>query len=146
MVVAPEIADPWIQFSPTPLQPKTATVVPGWTHAMLMAALTPVVIPQPTRAAWGKCCASAQHIVQYQQGRLANTGNASIGECSLYSFHRLSFQVIDVKTISRMSGTTSSLSTARYSHASLCGGLAPPETQRSIAWAELVLRDQIVPT
>ena len=38
-------------FSPTPPQPKTATVSPGRTFAVLMTAPTPVITPQPTRHA-----------------------------------------------------------------------------------------------
>ena len=52
MVVAPAISAPCMTFSPTPPAPNTATVVPGWTCAVLMAAPTPVVTPQPTSAAW----------------------------------------------------------------------------------------------
>ena len=51
IVVAPAIADPCMQFSPTPPHPKTATDVPGSTPAVLIAAPTPVVTPQPTSAA-----------------------------------------------------------------------------------------------
>ena len=40
--------DPWMQFRPTPPQPKTATVVPGCTLAVLIAAPAPVITPQPT--------------------------------------------------------------------------------------------------
>src|SRR5438477_11324318 len=36
---------------PTPPQPKTATLEPGWTFAVLNTAPTPVVTPQPTSAA-----------------------------------------------------------------------------------------------
>ena len=40
--------------SPTPPQPQTATVEPGRTAAVLTAAPTPVVTPQPMRAADSK--------------------------------------------------------------------------------------------
>ena len=42
---------PWTTESPTPPQPHTATVEPGRTAAVLIAAPTPVVTPQPMRAA-----------------------------------------------------------------------------------------------
>ena len=42
---------PWIAARPTPPQPNTATVEPGSTRAVFRAAPTPVVTPQPMRAA-----------------------------------------------------------------------------------------------
>src|SRR5262249_51454126 len=48
---APAIAQPWITLSPTPPAPHTPHVDPGTTLAVLMAAPTPVVTPQPTSAA-----------------------------------------------------------------------------------------------
>ena len=42
---------PWMMESPTPPQPKTAAVEPGVTGAVLIAAPTPVMTPQPTNAA-----------------------------------------------------------------------------------------------
>ena len=53
IVVAPAIRQPWMTFRPTPPAPKTAAVVPGSTCAVLMAAPTPVVTPQPMREACG---------------------------------------------------------------------------------------------
>ena len=48
---APAMAAPWMQLSPTPPHPITATVEPGSTLAVLNTAPTPVVTPQPIRAA-----------------------------------------------------------------------------------------------
>ena len=48
---APAIRHPWTTERPTPPQPNTATVAPGRTAAVLIAAPTPVVTPHPTRAA-----------------------------------------------------------------------------------------------
>ena len=42
---------PWIAASPTPPAPKTATVEPGSIRAVFSTAPTPVVTPQPIRAA-----------------------------------------------------------------------------------------------
>ena len=49
--VAPTSVAPWMTFSPTPPQPKTATLLPSSTFAALMTALTPVRTPQLTSAA-----------------------------------------------------------------------------------------------
>ena len=51
MRAAPAMRAPWTTESPTPPQPQTATVEPGRTAAVLTAAPTPVVTPQPMRAA-----------------------------------------------------------------------------------------------
>src|SRR6185369_6190636 len=51
IVPAPASAQPWITFSPTPPQPITTALLPGSTLAVLMAAPTPVMTPQPTRHA-----------------------------------------------------------------------------------------------
>ena len=40
---------PWMEVMPTPPQPNTTTDEPGVTLAVLMAAPTPVMTPQPTR-------------------------------------------------------------------------------------------------
>ena len=50
---APANFAPWIMLRPTPPQPITATVLPGCTPAVLIAAPTPVVTPQPTSDACG---------------------------------------------------------------------------------------------
>jgi hypothetical protein len=42
---------PRTTLSPTPPTPNTATVLPGRTRAVLITAPTPVITPQPTRAA-----------------------------------------------------------------------------------------------
>jgi len=42
---------PWIADSPTPPQPKTSAVLPACTLAVLTAAPTPVITPQPISAA-----------------------------------------------------------------------------------------------
>ena len=47
MRAAPAILAPWMAAMPTPPHPKTTTFEPGWTFAVLMAAPTPVVTPQP---------------------------------------------------------------------------------------------------
>ena len=47
---APAMRAPWMTDWPTPPQPMTATVEPGWTFAVLSAAPTPVVTPQPMSA------------------------------------------------------------------------------------------------
>ena len=44
---APAIRAPWMAAMPTPPQPNTTTDEPGATLAVLMAAPTPVVTPQP---------------------------------------------------------------------------------------------------
>ena len=49
---APAIRAPWMTAWPTPPQPMTATVAPGCTCAVLSAAPTPVVTPQPMSASW----------------------------------------------------------------------------------------------
>ena len=59
IVVAPAMRAPWMTLRPTPPQPKTATVLPAATRAVLMAAPTPVVTPHPTSAAWGKGMSSS---------------------------------------------------------------------------------------
>ena len=51
IIRAPPMRAPWITESPTPPQPKTATVEPGSIRAVFSAAPTPVVTPQPMRAA-----------------------------------------------------------------------------------------------
>ena len=51
MRAAPAMRAPWIVAMPTPPQPNTATVEPGCTRAVLIAAPTPVVTPQPISAA-----------------------------------------------------------------------------------------------
>ena len=48
---APAIAAPWMQLSPMPPPPITATVEPGSTLAVLNTAPSPVVTPQPMSAA-----------------------------------------------------------------------------------------------
>ena len=48
---APAISAPLMQDRPTPPQPITATVLPGSIAAVWMTAPTPVVTPQPIRAA-----------------------------------------------------------------------------------------------
>ena len=50
MRAAPAMRAPWSTDWPTPPQPMTATVDPGRTRAVLSAAPTPVVTPQPIRA------------------------------------------------------------------------------------------------
>ena len=47
---APAMRAPWIAAMPTPPAPKTTTLEPGCTLAVLSAAPTPVVTPQPMRA------------------------------------------------------------------------------------------------
>ncbi len=47
---APAMRAPWITACPTPPQPMTATLLPGSTRAVLSAAPTPVVTPQPMSA------------------------------------------------------------------------------------------------
>ena len=42
---------PWTTFRPTPPQPKTATVMPGWAAGLLITAPVPVVTQHPIRAA-----------------------------------------------------------------------------------------------
>ena len=54
MVEAPASRQPWMTLRPTPPQPITTTRSPGWTWAVRIAAPTPVVTPQPTRAAISK--------------------------------------------------------------------------------------------
>ena len=54
MVVAPQSRAPWRTFRPTPPQPITATLSPGWTRALKAAAPTPVVTLQPMSANWAK--------------------------------------------------------------------------------------------
>ena len=49
MTDAPATLAPWMQEMPTPPQPNTTTDEPGVTLAVLMAAPTPVMTPQPTR-------------------------------------------------------------------------------------------------
>ena len=47
MTAAPATLAPWMTEMPTPPQPNTTTLEPGWTLAVLMAAPTPVLTPQP---------------------------------------------------------------------------------------------------
>ncbi len=47
MTEAPAMRQPWITLMPTPPQPMTTQVEPGVTLAVLIAAPTPVVTPQP---------------------------------------------------------------------------------------------------
>src|SRR5258707_164153 len=56
IIPAPDTAAPWIADRPTPPQPNTATIAPGSTRAVLVAAQNPVITPQPTSAA---CCSGA---------------------------------------------------------------------------------------
>jgi hypothetical protein len=51
IVAAPQIRAPWMAEMPTPPQPITTTVEPGFTCAVLIAAPTPVITPQPTSEA-----------------------------------------------------------------------------------------------
>src|SRR3546814_19261351 len=44
---APASRAPWITFNPMPPSPKTTTLSPTWTLAVLITAPTPVVPPQP---------------------------------------------------------------------------------------------------
>ena len=50
IVAAPAMAQPCTALSPTPPAPKTTQVEPGATLAVLIAAPTPVMTPQPTSA------------------------------------------------------------------------------------------------
>src|SRR5262245_22880541 len=50
IIRAPAMRAPWITDWPTPPQPITATLEPGLTPAVLSAAPTPVVTPQPSSA------------------------------------------------------------------------------------------------
>ena len=54
IISAPATRAPWMQFSPTPPQPNTATVLPARTRAVLTAAPKPVITPQPISAACAK--------------------------------------------------------------------------------------------
>ena len=49
--LAPAITAPWMQLSPTPPQPITATLAPGGTLAVRITAPTPVGTAHPTMAA-----------------------------------------------------------------------------------------------
>ena len=51
MTAAPAMRAPWMAATPTPPAPMTSTEDPGVIPAVLSAAPTPVVTPQPTRAA-----------------------------------------------------------------------------------------------
>jgi hypothetical protein len=51
---APAMRAPWIEFSPTPPQPTTATVSPSATRAVLVTAPKPVMTPQASSEATGK--------------------------------------------------------------------------------------------
>jgi hypothetical protein len=51
MTEAPESRQPWIAEMPTPPQPITTAVSPGRSWAVLTTEPTPVITPQPTRAA-----------------------------------------------------------------------------------------------
>ena len=44
---APAMRAPWITLSPIPPSPKTTTLAPGSTPAVLITAPIPVVTPQP---------------------------------------------------------------------------------------------------
>ncbi len=59
MVAAPAIRAPWMTDRPTPPAPITATLEPGLTLAVLIAAPTPGGMPQPSSAAYsnGTSCA-----------------------------------------------------------------------------------------
>jgi hypothetical protein len=59
MVAAPAMRAPWTTDWPTPPQPITATLAPGCTPAVLRAAPSPVVTPQPSRAS----CSSGRSVV-----------------------------------------------------------------------------------
>ena len=50
---------PWMQAMPTPPQPNTTTDDPGVIFAVLSAAPTPVMTPQPTRDATSKGTSSS---------------------------------------------------------------------------------------
>ena len=56
---APATRAPWMAAMPTPPQPNTTTDEPGVTLAVLMAAPTPVITPQPTSEAISKGMSSA---------------------------------------------------------------------------------------
>ena len=47
IMLAPAIRAPWSTLSPIPPSPKTMTLSPTWTLAVLTTAPTPVVTPQP---------------------------------------------------------------------------------------------------
>ena len=51
IVEAPAMRQPWRTLRPTPPQPQMAQLVPGRTSAVLIAAPTPVMTPQPIRDA-----------------------------------------------------------------------------------------------
>ena len=59
MLAAPQTRAPWITLMPTPPQPKTTTVEPGSTLAVLMAAPTPVMTAQPISEATSKGTSSS---------------------------------------------------------------------------------------
>ena len=58
MRAAPAIRAPWMTAWPTPPQPTTATLEPGTILAVLTAAPTPVVTPQPMSAS----CSSGRSV------------------------------------------------------------------------------------
>jgi hypothetical protein len=47
IMLAPAIRAPWTTLRPMPPRPKTTTLAPGSTLAVLMTAPMPVVTPQP---------------------------------------------------------------------------------------------------
>ncbi len=59
MTEAPAMRQPWMTLMPTPPQPITTQVEPGVTLAVLMAAPTPVVTPQPMSEAMSKGTSSS---------------------------------------------------------------------------------------
>src|SRR4051795_4785510 len=59
IAAAPAALAPWMTDRPTPPQPTTATFVPGRTAAVLIAAPTPVAMPQPSSAAYSYGTSSA---------------------------------------------------------------------------------------
>jgi hypothetical protein len=58
IVVAPARFAPWMTLSPTPPQPKTATLLPISTLAVLTTAPTPVMTPQPMSATFSSGASS----------------------------------------------------------------------------------------
>src|SRR5438270_13226047 len=68
---APAMRAPWMTAWPTPPQPMTATVEPGLTCAVLRAAPTPVVTPQPMSAS---CSSSEVGLYLHQAGFVDDHG------------------------------------------------------------------------
>ena len=64
IVAAPAIRAPWMTDRPTPPAPITATLEPGFTLAVLIAAPIPVIVPQPTKQARSSGTSSRIFIVQ----------------------------------------------------------------------------------